>query len=48
MDKKDEALKLALEALKETLKAHEVGVFMSGSGLDKARAAIAKAQGASQ
>ena len=36
-----------LEALNETLKAHEVGVFMSGSGLNKARAAIAKAQGAS-
>lgn len=34
-----------LEALKETLRAHELGVFMAGSGLDKARASIAKAQG---
>ena len=34
-----------LKALKEMLRSHEVGVQMAGRGLDKARAAIAKATG---
>jgi len=34
-----------LAALKETLWAHEVGIHMAGIGLDKAKAAIAKATG---
>lgn len=34
-----------LEALKELLWSHEIGVFMAGRGLSKARAVIAKATG---
>ena len=34
-----------VEALKQTTGAHESGLLMSARGLDKARAALAKAQG---